>query len=110
MSQSQRLAVIAGSFDPPTNGHVDMIVRATALFDRVVVALLKNPAKSPIFSVDERVAMVRDIVGAMPAVEVDTFDGLLADYVARKGAVAVVRGLRTATEFSDEWSVALMNR
>lgn len=110
MSDANRLAVLAGSFDPPTNGHVDMIVRAATLFDRVVVALLVNPAKQPIFALDEREAMMRELVGHMPAVEIDTFDGLLADYVRRRKAVAVVRGLRTAAEFSEEWQMALMNR
>ncbi|MEO8483964.1 MAG: pantetheine-phosphate adenylyltransferase [Acidobacteriota bacterium] len=110
MSHASRLAVLAGSFDPPTNGHLDMIARAATLFDRVVVALLVNPAKQPLFALDERVAMMRELVGRMPTVEIDTFDGLLADYVRRRNAVAVVRGLRTASEFSEEWQVALMNR
>lgn len=110
MAHAERLAVLAGSFDPPTNGHVDMIARAAKLFDRIVVALLVNPAKQPLFSLDERVAMVRELVGQMPAVEVDTFDGLLADYVRKRNAVAVVRGLRTAAEYSEEWQMALMNR
>ena len=110
MSQSSRLAVVAGSFDPPTLGHVDLVERAVRLFDRVVVAVLHNRAKQPLFSVDERLALLRDLTAALPTVEVDQFDGLLADYVARRGAVAVVRGVRTAGEFSDEWSVALANR
>jgi pantetheine-phosphate adenylyltransferase len=87
-----------------------MIARAAAIFDRVVVALLVNPAKQPLFPLDERVAMMREIVGHLPTVDVDTFDGLLADYVRERKAVAVVRGLRTATEFSEEQQMALMNR
>ncbi len=110
MSHATRLAVLAGSFDPPTNGHVDMITRAAALFDRVVVALLVNPAKQPLFALDERLEMMRELVAQMPAVEIDTFDGLLADYVRKRNAAAVVRGLRTAAEFSEEWQMALMNR
>jgi len=110
MAHANRLAVLAGSFDPPTNGHMDMIARAATLFERVVVALLVNPAKQPLFGLDERVAMMRELVAHTPSVEVDTFDGLLADYVRRRGATAVVRGLRTAAEFSEEWQVALMNR
>ena len=110
MSQSPRLAVVAGSFDPPTLGHVDLVERAVRLFDRVVVAVLHNRAKQPLFSVDERLALLRDLTASLPTVEVDQFDGLLADYVARRGAVAVVRGVRTAGEFSDEWSIALANR
>jgi pantetheine-phosphate adenylyltransferase len=99
---SSRLAVLAGSFDPLTNGHLDMLDRAIRLFDRVVLAVLINPGKTPLFSIDERVSMIRDAVGGRPAVEVDTFDGLLAEYVRRRGATAVVRGLRTAGEFSSE--------
>jgi pantetheine-phosphate adenylyltransferase len=110
MAQTARLAVVPGSFDPPTNGHLDMIVRTAALFDRVVVALLVNASKQPIFTLDERVAMMREIVAALPNVEVDTFDGLLADYVRVRGASAVVRGLRTTTEYSEEWPMAQMNR
>jgi pantetheine-phosphate adenylyltransferase len=110
MAQTARLAVVPGSFDPPTNGHLDMIVRTAALFDRVVVALLVNASKQPIFTLEERVAMMREIVAAIPNVEVDTFDGLLADYVRMRGASAVVRGLRTTTEYSEEWPMAQMNR
>lgn len=110
MAQTARLAVVPGSFDPPTNGHLDMIARTAALFDRVVVALLVNASKQPIFTLDERVAMMREIVAALPNVEVDTFDGLLADYVRMRGASAVVRGLRTTTEYSEEWPMAQMNR
>ena len=76
---SDRLAVVPGTFNPPTNGHVDMIARAAALFDRVVVALLVNPAKQPLFSVAERIEMLREIAAGLPSVEVDTFDGLLAE-------------------------------
>lgn len=110
MSDASRLAVLAGSFDPLTNGHLDVIVRSTRLFDRVVVAVLVNPAKTPLFNVEERVAMIRDATAEVSGVEVDSFDGLLADYVRRRGAIAIVRGLRTATEFSAEWPVAMMNR
>lgn len=110
MSTTSRLAVLAGSFDPLTNGHVDLIERSTRLFDRVVVAVLANSAKQPLFTANERVDMIRNVVAAHANVEVDAFDGLLADYVQRRGAAAVVRGLRTATEFSDEWQMALMNR
>lgn len=110
MSHSNRLAVVAGSFDPLTNGHVDLIERSTRLFDRVVVAVLINPSKQPLFTIDERVEMIRDAVAALPAVEVDTFDGLLADYVRHRGASAVVRGLRTTGELAEEWPIALANR
>lgn len=107
---ASRLAIVAGSFDPLTNGHIDLIERATRLFDRVVVAVLVNKSKQALFTIDERVEMIRDAVAWKPEIEIDTFDGLLADYVAKRGAVAVVRGLRTAGEFSDEWPTALVNR
>jgi pantetheine-phosphate adenylyltransferase len=110
MSDTPRLAVLAGSFDPLTNGHLDVIVRTTRLFDRVIVAVLINPAKSPLFTVQERVAMIREATVRVPGVEVDAFDGLLAEYVRRRRATAIVRGLRTSTEFSDEWPIAMMNR
>lgn len=110
MSNASRLAVVAGSFDPLTNGHIDLIERATRLFDRVVVAVLINPSKQPLFTLDERVTMIRESVATFPSVDVETFDGLLADYVRHRGAVAVVRGLRTAGELSDEWPIALANR
>lgn len=113
LGHTPRLAVCAGSFDPVTNGHVDMFVRAAGLFDRVVVAVLANSAKQPWFSVEERLTILRDVLRGSPStlhVEVDAFDGLLVDYVKRRGAVAVVRGLRTTSEFSEESQMALMNR
>jgi pantetheine-phosphate adenylyltransferase len=110
MADASRLAVLAGSFDPITNGHVDMIARSAALFDRVVVAVLVNPLKQPLFSAEDRVAMIREAVTGMRTVEVDRFEGLLAEYVRLRHATAVVRGLRTAGEFSEEWPTALMNR
>jgi pantetheine-phosphate adenylyltransferase len=111
MSDSSRLAVVAGSFDPLTNGHIDLIERAHTLFERVTVAVLVNPSKQPLFSIGERLAMIREVIDARRwPVDIDTFEGLLADYVRQRGAAAIVRGLRTAGEFSDEWPVALMNR
>jgi pantetheine-phosphate adenylyltransferase len=111
MSHAPRLAVIAGSFDPLTNGHVDLIERSVNLFEQVVVAVLVNPSKQPLFTLDERVAMIREVASAQALpVEVDTFGGLLADYVRKRGASAIVRGLRSAAEFGDEWPTALMNR
>ena len=110
MAEVRRLAVVPGSFDPPTNGHLDIVRRSAALFDRVIVAVLVNSAKQPWFTAAERVEMMREALAGMPSVEVEPFDGLLADYVRLRGASAVVRGLRTAAEFSDEWQMALMNR
>jgi pantetheine-phosphate adenylyltransferase len=110
MAPAPRIGVFAGTFDPLTNGHLDVIERAVMLFDRVVVAVLLNAAKTPIFSVDERIQMIRDVTSGMSGVEVDTFDGLLVEYVRKRQAAAVIRGLRTAAEFADEWQLALMNR
>jgi pantetheine-phosphate adenylyltransferase len=105
-----RLAICAGSFDPLTNGHLDMIVRGARLFDRLVVAVLVNPSKQPMFSAEERVDLIRQVIGTVPNVEVDTFSGLLTEFARRRGAAAIIRGLRTATEYDDEWPMAMMNR
>jgi pantetheine-phosphate adenylyltransferase len=113
LGETVRVAVCPGSFDPLTNGHVEMIARAARLFDRLVVAVLDNPSKQAWFSVEERTAMLREVLGALPDcrdVEVDSFSGLLADYATRRSAAAVIRGLRTVNEFSDESQMALMNR
>lgn len=110
MSTAPRLAVFAGSFDPLTNGHLDVIERSVALFDRVVVAVLRNTGKTPLLSCEARVALIRASVVAWPSVEVDTFEGLLADYVRARGALVVVRGVRSAPEFAEEAQMALMNR
>src|SRR5262245_665120 len=94
-----RLAVYPGSFDPLTNGHVDIILRGARLFDRIVIAVLMNVGKAPLFAADERVAMARDVFSGQANVEVDSFDGLLVDYVRRRGASAIVRGLRAVSDF-----------
>src|SRR6058998_1558723 len=104
------LAVYPGSFDPLTNGHVDIISRGARLFDRIVVAILANAEKSPLFSMDERVDIARAVFRDQPNVEVDTFDGLLVDYVERRGAHVIVRGLRAVSDFEFEFQMALMNR
>ncbi len=105
-----RTAICPGSFDPLTNGHVDIIERGSRIFDRVIVAVLINVGKTPLFSVDERVAMIREVFRHQPAVEVDTFDGLLVDYARRKRATAFIRGLRAVSDFEYEFQMALMNR
>ena len=105
-----RLAICPGSFDPLTVGHVDLVERAAALFDRVVVAILVNSDKSPLFTQAERVAIVREVFGSVKNVDVEAFDGLLVDYADRRGAVAIVRGLRSATDTDYELSMSLMNR
>jgi len=110
MTDAPRLAVFPGSFDPLTLGHVDVIERASRLFDRLVVALLVNPAKSPLFSVDERKSIIQEVFASRPSIEVDTFDGLLVDYARRRRATAVVRGLRSGGDLDYELAMASMNR
>jgi pantetheine-phosphate adenylyltransferase len=105
-----RVAVYPGSFDPLTNGHVDIIQRGARLFDRIIVAVLINADKSPLFSVEDRVAMLREVFRDGPTVEVDTFQGLLVDYVNRRQANVIVRGLRAVADFEYETQMALMNR
>jgi pantetheine-phosphate adenylyltransferase len=105
-----RTAIYPGSFDPLTNGHLDVIERATKLFDRVIVAVAKSESKHPLFTFEERVELVRRAVGHLPHVEADAFDGLLIEYVARRKARAVVRGLRAVSDFEFEFQLALMNR
>jgi len=106
----ERLAVYPGTFDPLTNGHVDIILRGSKLFDRIIVAMLVNPEKSPLFSIEERVATAREVFRDYANVEVDTFDGLLVDYARRKRANVIVRGLRAISDFEYELQMALMNR
>jgi len=105
-----RIAIYPGSFDPLTNGHLDVVQRATKLFDRVVVAVAKSESKQPLFSLEERVDMVATAVQHLPNVEADAFDGLLVEYATRRGAHAVIRGLRAVSDFEFEFQLALMNR
>ena len=104
------VAIYPGSFDPLTNGHVDIIHRGARLFDRIVIAVLINLEKAPLFTVPERVDIARDAFKDRPNVEVDTFDGLLVDYARKKGARVIVRGLRAISDFEYEMQMALMNR
>ena len=104
------IAIYPGSFDPLTNGHIDIIARGARLFDRIVVAILVNIEKAPLFSVGERIEICREAFSNQPKVEIDTFDGLLVDYVRRKRASAIVRGLRAISDFEYELQMALMNR
>jgi pantetheine-phosphate adenylyltransferase len=104
------LAVYPGSFDPITMGHVDIIQRGSRLFDRIVVAVLINADKSPLFTVGERVEIAREVFRDRTNVEVDTFDGLLVDYARRRDAKVIVRGLRAVSDFEYEMQMALMNR
>jgi pantetheine-phosphate adenylyltransferase len=105
-----RTAIYPGSFDPLTNGHFDVVQRAAKLFDRIIVAVAKNEGKKPLFSLQERLALVKEATAGMPNVEADSFDGLLVDYVVQKRAQAIVRGLRAVSDFEFEFQLALMNR
>lgn len=105
-----RIAVYPGSFDPLTNGHLDVVQRAAKLFDRVIVAVAKNESKHPLFTLEERCEMVRRSVSHIPHVEADIFDGLLVHYVEKRSAHAVIRGLRAVSDFEFEFQLALMNR
>ena len=104
------LAVYPGSFDPLTNGHVDIIERGARLFDRIIVAIAVNTEKAPMFSMAERVDIARAVFRNHPNVEVDTFEGLLVNYVERRKANVIVRGLRAVSDFEYEFQMALMNR
>ncbi len=105
-----RLAIFPGSFDPLTNGHVDIILRGAHLFERILVAVLVNAEKKALFTADERVQIVREVFREYPNVEVATFDGLLVDYARVRRASAIVRGLRAVSDFELEFQMALMNR
>lgn len=105
-----RIAIYPGSFDPPTRGHEDLIRRSLALADRLIVAVATNASKQPLFSVDERLAMLRTMCHGEPRITVESFDGLLADHARRVGATIVVRGLRAVSDFEYEFQMALMNR
>jgi pantetheine-phosphate adenylyltransferase len=105
-----RIAIYPGSFDPPTRGHEDLIHRSAGLADRLVVAVANNSSKQPLFSVDDRLAMLRAAIGADARVTFECFDGLLVDFARRIGATLVVRGLRAVSDFEYEFQMALMNR
>ncbi len=108
--QTERVAVYPGSFDPLTNGHVDIIERGARLFDRIIVAVLVNSDKQPLFTVQERVETAREVFRDRPTVEVDAFEGLLIDFARQKRASVIVRGLRAVSDFEYEFQMALMNR
>lgn len=105
-----KLAIYPGTFDPITNGHLDILERALKLFDKVIITIARNTAKNPLFTEEERIALLRQATKRYKRVEVDSFDGLLVEYVRQRHAIAVVRGLRAMTDFEYELQMALMNR
>jgi pantetheine-phosphate adenylyltransferase len=107
---SSLIAIYPGSFDPITNGHLDLIQRGSRMFDRLIVAILRNDAKQPLFSVEERIEMLLDVVKVYPNVDVDSFDGLLVDYAAAHSATVLLRGIRAISDYEYELQMALMNR
>ena len=110
MESTRRIAIYPGTFDPITNGHVDLVHRAIYLFDHLIVAVGQNPEKQPLFDINERVQMVRESLQEFPLVEVEVFSGLLADFARQKSAVAIIRGLRAVSDFEFEFQMALINR
>jgi len=106
----QIIAVYPGTFDPFTNGHIDLVQRALRLFPRLIVAVARNPQKLALFTLEERLAIIGEAVRDVPGVEVDTFEALTVDYVRRKGARVIIRGVRAVSDFETEFAMALMNR
>jgi len=106
----KRIAIYPGTFDPVTNGHIDLIKRGLAIFDKVIVSVAPSPKKTPLFTAEERVEMIREATAGLDGVEVEIFEGLLVDHVVSKGASVVIRGLRAVSDFEYELQMALMNR
>lgn len=107
---TKKIAVCPGSFDPVTNGHLDIVYRGLCVFDKVIIAIGHNPLKQDLFSTEEKLQMIRESVGKNPRIEVDTFEGLLVDYLLEKKSCAILRGLRVISDFEMELQLALMNR
>src|ERR1700730_18592226 len=107
---TDRIAVYPGSFDPLTNGHLDILARGRRLADRVIVAILDHDQKTPLFTVEERIGMIREIVGGDTSISVSAFTGLLVDFAKSSGATIIVRGLRAVSDYEYELQMALMNR
>jgi pantetheine-phosphate adenylyltransferase len=105
-----RTAIYPGSFDPLTNGHLDVLERATKLFDRVIVAIARNESKNPLFTLEERLALMKSAIAPIKNARADIFEGLLVEYAAKQKAQAIVRGLRAVSDFEFEFQMALMNR
>ena len=110
MKGSEKVIVYPGTFDPITNGHLSILNRALQIFDKLIIAILINPQKVALFSMEERIEMIREVLKDQPNVEVDSFNGLLVDYVVQKKTNVVLRGLRALSDFEYEFQTALMNR
>ena len=110
MSKSEKVVVYPGTFDPITNGHLSILTRALKVFDKLIIAISNNPQKAPLFTMEERIFMIREVLKDQPNVEIDSFDGLLVDYVVKKKTNVVIRGLRAMSDFEYEFQMALMNR
>ena len=106
----KHIAVYPGTFDPVTNGHIDLVERSLRIFGEVIVAVAENPKKAPLFPLEERIAMLKAVTSNYKNVMIEGFDGLLVDYVRKKSAVAIIRGLRAVSDFEYEMQMALMNR
>ncbi|HEX3878781.1 MAG TPA: pantetheine-phosphate adenylyltransferase [Bryobacteraceae bacterium] len=104
------IAIYPGSFDPITHGHLDVIQRGARLFDRLIVSILRNESKAPLFSVEERIEMLSEVLDGYANVEVDSFGGLLVEHAATRGATVLLRGIRAISDYENEWQMALMNR
>ena len=107
---TEKIAIYPGTFDPITNGHLSILTRALKIFDKLIIAILNNPQKAPLFSLDERICLIKQVLKDKPNVEIDSFDGLLVDYVVQKGSNVIIRGLRALSDFEYEFQMALMNR
>jgi len=107
---NEKIAIYPGTFDPITNGHLSILTRALKIFDKLIIAILNNPQKAPLFSLDERISMIKQVLKDKPNIEIDSFDGLLVDYVVQKGSNVIIRGLRALSDFEYEFQLALMNR
>lgn len=105
----EKIAVYPGSFDPVTNGHLDIIQRASCIFDKVIVAVLENPLKNPLFTKEERVSMLKEVTYGLENVEIDSFTGLLIHYINTKNAKVIIKGLRAVSDFEYEFQMAMLN-
>ena len=107
---SKKIAIYPGTFDPFTNGHLDLVMRGLRIFDEVIIAVARSSKKKPLFSVDERIKMIRESASKLKRIKVESFDGLLVEYVREKKGVAIIRGLRAVSDFEFELQMALLNR